>query len=231
MSAAADRLVLAGEPRVQLLPPSVRAREKVRSAQRLVLLAVVGGAAVAAAMYGFGVFTAGIAQSALVGAQNETQTVLAQQAKYQQGTQVAATVSAIQQTQQVGTSLEVLWAPMIEKIRSGLPQGDGLASFTATGQTPWGATLDPEGPLRAPRIAVVSVVISSPSAPDVAAITSVLKGLPGYADSAVQSTVASSGSTQTTISVTLGAGALSGRYATPANTSGTDDQQAKGTSR
>ncbi len=229
--AVRDRLVLAGEPRVQLLPPSVRVREKVRSAQRLLLLAIVGAVAVAAAMYGFGVFTAGSAQAELLTAQNDTQTVIAQQAKYQQGTQVASTVSAIQQTQQVGTSLEVLWAPLIQRIRSGLPQGVQLSAVTVTGQTPWGAPLNPEGPLRSPRVAVVSLVISSSSAPDIVAITSALKSLPGYADSVIQSTVAQGGSTSTTISLTLGAGALSGRYATPGAAPDSNDSQAKGTSR
>jgi hypothetical protein len=97
MSAATNatrNLVLAGEPRVQLLPPSVQAREKVRSAQRLVVLALVAGVAVAAAMYGFGVVTAGSAQAALASAQSETQTVISAQAKYHQATLIASTVSA-----------------------------------------------------------------------------------------------------------------------------------------
>ncbi|GAA2078661.1 hypothetical protein GCM10009840_12120 [Pseudolysinimonas kribbensis] len=226
---ATRNLVLAGEPRVQLLPPSVQAREKVRSAQRLVVLALVAGVAVAAAMYGFGVVTAGSAQAALASAQSETQTVISAQAKYHQATQIASTVSAIKQTQQVGTSLEVLWAPLIGRIGSGLPQGVSLSSVTATGQTPWGAALAPEGPLRAPRIAVLALVISSPAPPDIEAVTAMLRSLPGYADSTVQSSTAGDGGVETTISLTLGAGALSGRFATPAPAS--SDAPADGASR
>jgi len=230
--AARDRLVLAGEPRVQLLPPSVLAREKVRSAQRLLLLAVVGALAIAAAAYGFGAFTAASAQAQLLAAQNQTQLVVAQQSKYQASAHVASTVTAIRQAQQVGTSLEVLWSPLLSQIRASLPEGTQLSGVTATGQTPWGAALSPEGPLRAPRIAVLSLVVSSPAAPDIAAITSALRALPGYADSAVQSTVATSdGTTTTTISLTLGAHALSGRFETPGGATGAGDTQAKGTSR
>lgn len=223
---ARDHLVLAGEPRVQLLPPSVRAKERVRDAQRLLLVTVVGAVAVAAATYGFGVFSAATAQAALASAQNQTQLVVAQQAKYRAGADAASAVAAIQQTQRVGTSLEVLWAPLIRQIRGSLPAGTELTGVTATGQTPWGAALVPEGPLRAPRIASVSLVISSPSVPDMAAITAALRALPGYADSSVQSTVASSSGTSTTISLTLGSAALSGRFSGLAS-----DAQGQGASR
>jgi hypothetical protein len=206
------RLLLGGEPRVQLLPPTVAAREKVRGAQRMVVLLVIAAIAIAGAMYGFGLYLSASAQNALTSEQAQTQVILKQQATYKEGADAAGMVAQLQQAQQVATSLEIDWAPILRTFQASLPAGASMASVTIDNQAPWAGALAPEGVMRTPRIAVVSLVIASPGPIDVTRMTAAMSDIPGRADVKAQSVQVDGAEWKTTIDLTLDSDALSGRY-------------------
>ncbi|MES1169302.1 MAG: hypothetical protein ABUL47_01295 [Leifsonia sp.] len=207
-----SRLTLAGEPRVQLLPPIVQEREKARSARRTLVAFVVLSLVVVAGGYAFALFRAGGAQQALVDAQNHTQSILSEQATYSEGTRVANEVAETQEAQKVVTSLEILWGPVIDEVRGMIPAGATLDSVTVTGQAPWEAILNPAGPLRAPHIGEIVFVVKSDKPIDVVKLAAKLATIVGYADSTVISTLTECGKVKTTVSLTLNEAAISGRY-------------------
>jgi hypothetical protein len=200
-----------GEPRAQLLPPSVREHEQVRSAQRMAVTLIVGAVAVAAALAGFGFFRSVQSQSELTSAQTETQAIVAEQSKYGEATRISTTLKEIAQGQTASTSLEILWAPILRQVAAAAP-GGVLTSVDVQSQAPWEPALTPAGPLRSSHIAALTLIYSSTGPLDAAALTSALSTVPGYADSAVQSATSQNGTFTTTVSLTLGDGALAGRF-------------------
>jgi predicted metalloprotease len=117
------RLTLAGEPRVQLLPPIVQEREKARASRRMLVGLVILSLVVVAGGYAFALFRAGTAEQSLADAHAQTQAILKEQATYAEGTRVATEVAQTQEAQRVVTSLEVLWGPIIDQVRRTLPTG------------------------------------------------------------------------------------------------------------
>jgi hypothetical protein len=206
------RLTLAGEPRVQLLPPIVQEREKARAARRTLVGLIILSLVVVAGGYAFAMFRAGIAEQSLVDARNATQAILSEQAEYAEGTRVATEVAQTQEAQRVVTSLEVLWGPVIAQVGKMLPKGATLDSVTGTGQAPWEGTLSPAGPLRTAHIGELVFVINSKTPIDVVELAAKLPKIIGYADSTVLSTITDGGNVKTTVSLTLNEAAISGRY-------------------
>jgi hypothetical protein len=206
-----------GEPRAQLLPPSVREREQVRSAQRMAATLIVGAVAVSAALTGFGFFRSVQSLAELGSAQTETQAIVAEQSKYGEATRISTTLTEIAQGQTASTSLEILWAPILRQVAGAAP-GGVLTSVDVQSQAPWEPPLTPAGPLRSSHIASLTLIYSSTGPLDAAALTAALSSVPGYADSVVQSATAQNGTFTTTVSLTLGDGALAQRYpASPAS--------------
>jgi hypothetical protein len=211
-NAREPRLVMAGEPRVQLLPPIVLEREKARASRRSLVALVILSLVVVAAGYGLALFRAGSAQQALADARTETQEILSEQVTYSEGTRVATEVAQTQEAQRVVTSLEVLWGPVLDQVRGTLPKGASLDSASVTGQAPWESALSPAGPLRYAHIGEIVFVIKSDKPIDVVALAAKLEKILGYADSTVISTLTDNKKIKTTVSLTLNEAALSGRY-------------------
>jgi hypothetical protein len=208
-----DRLVLAGEPRVQLLPPIVQEREKARAARRVLVMLVVLALLVAGAGYAFGTYRTAMARTQLADAQAKTQAILAEQGQYIEGTRVATQVAQSLETQKVTTSLEILWGPLLGDIRHMLPKGAVYDSYNVVVQTPWEIALAPMGALRTPHIAEVQIVVASKDPFDQRVLEAKLEALDGFSDVTVQSLAHDKERTYlTTISLTLTEFAVSGRY-------------------
>lgn len=207
-----SRLQLAGEPRVQLLPPSVAAREKSRSTRRLLVLLVILAVVIVAGGYVFGLFRAASAQVQLVEAQARSAELLAEQGKYSEAKRVDGLLAKTADVQQLGTSTEILWQPVIAEISARLPAGVSLFSATMSSRTPWGPENEPSGPLRQPNIAGVQLVLLSPGVPDAVALSRQLSTLTGYADSVLMTSVTEDGAYKTTVNLTLQEDALALRF-------------------
>lgn len=207
-------LVLGGEPRVFLLPPEAAQREKARGARRLSILLLVLVIVVVGAGYGYAFSLNTTAQGALTDAQSQSAALVKQRTQYSKATSVAAKVNDVTQAKTLGASTEVLWADLMSAVRSSLPDGVLIESATMKARAPWEPELLPAGPLREPRVATLTFVISSPTILDATAIVRSLVNVPGFADATPDSVTEADGIYSTTVTLNVDKKALSNRFAT-----------------
>jgi hypothetical protein len=207
-------LTLGGAPRVFLLPPEAALREKARGMRRLSILLLILVIVVVGAGYGWAFYKNADAQSALASSQSQTKSLTAQRQKYAKATTVAAQVSDAEESKKLGTSTEVLWAGLIDAVRGSLPDGVLIESATMKARAPWEPELAPAGPLREPRVATVTIVISSPTILDATAIVRSLVNVPGFADATPDSVTETDGLYSTSVTLNVNKKALSNRFTT-----------------
>lgn len=191
------------EPRVDLLPPEVRAERKNKSTRRafgwgvlvvvLVVIVGVGGA------FAYNVS----AQAGLLTAQLTTTDLLAQQQKFSGARDVQNQVALAQAAQQVGASTEVDWKALLDQIGAVQPSGVVLETVAADSASPLAVYQQSADPLQAPRIGTVTTVSASSSIPDIVAWVRELGKIPGVTD-VVPSTLALDATTnQYKVTITL----------------------------
>jgi len=220
MSAAKNRtaLVLGGEPRVELLPPEVALREKAKSMRRIAALGVLAAVVVVGGGYTLASLNNASAQTALTEAQGRTNALLAEQQKYAKVTTATSLTDNVVVARSLNASTEVLWGTLMSEVSATLPAGVSIESATMKGRSPWEPALVAAGPLRSPRVATVSMVISSPTIFDVTAIVRGLGAVPGFAD-ATPDSISFDTSYKSTITFDVNEKALSGRFAKDAEAS------------
>lgn len=214
LTRAAPPLILGGEARVQLMPPEVAVREKERGMRRLsiVVLALV----LVLVSGGYVVALAGNAsqQAALVTAQARTSQLAADALKYSKVTAVNEQISNVGEAKTLTASTEVLWAGVIAEVQGVLPGGASIESASMKGRAPWEAVLQPAGPLRAPRVATVTIIIGSRTILDATALVSSLVNITGFADASPDSVTHDGAAYHTAVTLDINEKALSGRFAT-----------------
>jgi hypothetical protein len=215
-------LVLAAEPRAQLLPPSVKEREKARTMRRRMVMLIVLALVVAAGGIAWGVLRAAQAQLALVAAQQQTDAILAQQGQYADAARLADLAGKSEEAQQVVTSTEVQWASLFAEVQQYLPEGTAITGVAFQAPAPWEPAFPPEGPLREPRVALVTFELTGTDYAGAALFVEQLAGLVGFSDVKIDNTELKEGFYTTTVKLTLTEAALSGRYA-PDDAATTDD--------
>lgn len=178
----AESLDIGMEPRVDLLPPEVRAERKNRSTRRgfgwgvlAVLLAVV------LAIGGAFVYNVA-AQARFLGAQLATADLLTQQQKFTGVRDVQKEVALAQAAQRVGASTEIDWKALLDQVGAVQPAGVALDTVTADSASPLAIYQQSPDPLQLPRIGTVTTVSSSPTIPDVTTWVRALEKIPGVAD-------------------------------------------------
>jgi hypothetical protein len=206
-------LTLAGEPRVQLLPPSVKEREKSRSARRMMGLLVVLALVVAGAGTGGAFLLTTQTETRLADAQARTLDILAQQAQYSAGAQAAAQVAATQGARQTVTANEVDWLQLTADVLDHLPCDCVTAGLSFTAPAPWEPALVPEGPLRPARVATMTLELESASYATAAEFLANVRELEGLADAVITTTNFDENMYTTTLVLTFDADILAGRYA------------------
>lgn len=212
MNGPRNELALGGEPRVQLLPPSVRERERRHAARRMMVLLVVLAVVVVGGGVAFGFLRAVQAEAALAAAQQQTLDILAQQAEFAQGAQVASLVKQTEAAQRQVTSTEIDWLALLTEISNYIPAGTTLAEVAFVSPAPWEPTLIPEGQLRAERIALVNLTLTGPDYVAPANFITAVRMMPGSADAVITGTTFQDGQYRTAISLALNADVLADRY-------------------
>src|SRR5690606_25793730 len=104
--APAREQVVAAEPRVQLLPPSVRQRERMREARRLMTLLVLLAVTIVGGGMTWAYFRQAQEQIALEAATARTDQLLAEQAEYAEASHLASLVEATLDAQRTVTANE-----------------------------------------------------------------------------------------------------------------------------
>jgi hypothetical protein len=204
--------LIAGEPRVQLMPPSVRVQAKNRETRRmLVLLVVLAIVAVGGGMTW--AFTRQLdAASALAAAQNRTSELLLEQTKYADAARVAGLVATTEEAQRMLTAGEVDWAAVMADLATYAPADVTFAGAILTAPAPWEPPLVPEGPLRAQRVATVVLTIASPSYANAATFVAAVRLNPTVADVTITASTAEGSGYLTTVSITLNDKVLKTRF-------------------
>lgn len=177
-----ETFAIGGEPRVDLLPPEIRAQRNATALRRrlgygvvLLIVLVVGGSGAAG-------IEAIRAQASLASEQALTADLLVQQRKYIQVRSVQDEVSLIQAAQQVGTSTEIDWKKYLSEVQATLPANVILDTVTIDSASPLTEYAQATAPLQGARVATLSFTAKSPTLPEVPAWLNALTSLPGYTD-------------------------------------------------
>ena len=223
-------LTLGGEPRVQLLPASVKLREKARNTRQLMVLLVILAIVVAGAGTFGAYWLAQQAETELAAEQARTLDLLAEQGKYSEGATVAAQVSATEAAQLAVTANEIDWLELTTEVL-GLVSCDCTPFVSFAGPAPFEPALIPEGPLRPARLATMTVELKGSEFISSAAFATAVRAMPEVADVVITKTVSEDGEYRTTIVLTFDSDALAQRFGVDAGASaGTADGDASGDS-
>ncbi len=208
-------VLIGAEPRVDLLPPEVRAsRKRDALARKLVVFLVVVVVVVIAAVAG-ATFFALQSQQSLAAEQAKTQSLLVQQQKYGVVKDLQTQIQLTQAGQQIGASTEIDWNAFLNKVKATIPANVALTGVTLDAATPLVAYQQSTVPLQASRVATVTLNVTSKSLPDLPLWLSALATLPGVADTAPGAvTLASAGEYNATATIHLNESAFDGRFNT-----------------
>ena len=130
------RLVVGGESRVDLLPPEVAARAKVRSTRQAMIGCVVVTVLLVGAGYGYTAFNASVAADRLVAEQEMSSTLIQQQSEYIAIRQVESDLTGAHAARAVGASTEIDWEAYFKQLEATLPEGSSFANLAVETATP-----------------------------------------------------------------------------------------------
>jgi hypothetical protein len=183
VSVARSRATLVGtSPRVSLIPPEITERHKQRGVQRGMRLGVFGVLVVVLAGIAGCWYLATMSQLALVEAQNETTTLLAQQAEFAETQNSLNAVALGEAALAVGGSTEIDWQDYLGLVQGSLPAGVTLDTFNVDASTVTENYPQSDVPLQGARIATLQFSAISPGIPEIPSWLDALRKLPGFVD-------------------------------------------------
>ncbi|WP_158865653.1 hypothetical protein [Leifsonia sp. AG29] len=170
------------EPRVDLLPPEVKAARRNDAIARRLLLALVIVIAIVAASIGGSTVLAIQANATLATTQAEAVSLTRQQQKYAKVRGVQSQIALTQAGQQVGAATEIDWEAFLDKVRATAGAGVAITGITLDSASPLAAYQQPSVPLEGARVATVTIDAKTPSLDNVSAWLAQLATLPAVAD-------------------------------------------------
>jgi Tfp pilus assembly protein PilN len=198
-----DALVVGGMPRVDLLPPEVRAKRKATARRRSLLIGVVGVAAVMVlAIVGAFAFSLQ-ANVGLALEQQRTTQLLSAQAKYTGVRGMQDQIGLIKAAQEVGGSTEIDWKAYLEKIQATLPGSVVIQTVQIDAASPLLPFAQSTTPLEGPRVATIAFTATTGTFPQMPEWLSALETLPAYVDATPDSTTRDEGTGAYTVSMTM----------------------------
>ncbi len=208
-------LLVGIEPRVDLLPPEVRASRKRDALVRRLLVTLVVVIVLIIAAIGGSALLALQSQQALAAAQARTLELAQQQQKYSVVKQVQSQIQLTQAAQQVGASTEIDWNLFLAKAKATLPAGVTLTGISIDSASPLAPYQQSTVPLQGTRVAAVTLNVTSATLPDLPLWLRALAKLPGVADTAPGTVTLSEGGTYTaTATIHLNESAYDNRFNT-----------------
>ncbi|WP_111719434.1 hypothetical protein [Homoserinimonas sp. OAct 916] len=182
-ASASDNLIIGGQPRASLLPIEVVTHRKGKALRRQLATALVLVVLVVATGIGLATMQAGQKQERLAAEQARTQDLLDEQLKYIEVRSVQTQVDTTKSALIVGASTEVDWKAYLQSIRALLPADVTIDTVSIDSASPMSLYPQPGVPLQHPRIATLTLKLTSPALPTVPKWLEALSSLPGYADS------------------------------------------------
>jgi hypothetical protein len=227
-SAAAPKgpqLVLGAPPRVDLLPPEVKAARRGQSIRRGLVIGIVGVVAIGIAAYAASAIQLTAAEATLASAQKTTADLRAQQLEFLPARGVKLKIITVEHGEQVGVSTEIKWKTYLNLVEKSLPNNAKITTFAADATTPVEEPSLPTNPLQGARIATIVFTAESDTLPDIEKWLQGLATLPGFADANPDSVTRTDGEPfVATITMHITPEAYSGRLQPPpADDTATDD--------
>jgi Tfp pilus assembly protein PilN len=211
-SAPIEGLIIGGEPRVHLLPPQVLARKKGRALRRKLGVGFVAAIILVALGVGLASISLASSQNALLSAQQDSTSILQQQAKYGDVLKVKADAVTIQSSQKEATAQEISWQPFITSFEATLPAGASITSMNTSIDSPFAVAPAVTDPLQGPRVATVAATLSMDQS-TIAGWLNSLPALKGFVDVTPNSVTLASGSSYVVaITLHLNKDALANRF-------------------
>ena len=213
-----EGLTLGGEPRIHLLPPQVLVDRKSRIVRRRLGIGVIGVLVLVAIGFGAASLSLVNSQANLLTAQNATNSILQQQAKYGDVLKVKADASSIQSSQKQATADEILWQPFVSSFEATIPAGGSITNVSLSLDNPFGLTNgapgQSAGPLIGTHIATINSSVTLPQG-EIAGWLNSLPKLKGFVDVTPTSVASVSGGKYiVTITMHLDKDVLANRFAT-----------------
>ncbi|TSD10412.1 MULTISPECIES: hypothetical protein [unclassified Curtobacterium] len=184
---APNEIVVGGRPSVDLLPTEVLADRRSRRVVRrmwagVVLVAIVVGIATAGAS-----LLSSQAHDDLTHAQEETLSLLQQQANYREVRDTEAGTALREAAQSVGGATEIAWQPYLASLKASLPAGVEITGVAIDSATPLETYAQADTPLQGQRVATLTIDAQSPTLPSVPSWLDAVKGLKGFVDATANS--------------------------------------------
>lgn len=205
-------LVFGGVPRAHLMPPEVALRRKEAGRRRgliavtiLVLLLTMAGIAVS-------YLAAAAAEVRLAAERRTTEELLATQLSYTDVIKVQNQLASVTDVRATLAAVEVLWGPVLDPYLSVLSADEIIEDLSFQGASPAEAPLGISGPLRAPRVATVTIVVSTSTQPEPWRWYRAWEKLDTFADASIDNVVLLEAVYETTITINLNELALSQRF-------------------
>lgn len=205
-------------PQVNLLPPEVRSARGLRSAKRLLGLALVGVVLLCGAGYVGATFVEQSAQDELTSAESDAAALQVEAQQYAEVPQVLGEIDRVTAAREYGMSPDIEWTPYVVAVASVLPADARIEAFTMTLGNPVEAASAATDPLQAAdSVGRLELTGRTTTLPDAAAWMDSLGAIPGFTDPRVSSaqTAAADGTAfyRVTVSVQVTPDAFSGRFA------------------
>lgn len=208
-----DELILAGEPRINLLPPEVTEQANTRSLRKKLIIATAGVLVIVVFGIGGAFWHAALSTIKLANAQSHTAELLAEQTKYVTVRTVQTQVDTALAARAVGGWTEVDWKAYLQGVRAVLPADVAVSAVTIDSTSPFAAFAQPTAPLQDARVATLSVTVVSPGLPTVPQWLDAMQTLPGFADAIPGSiTQKDDGSYTVLVTMHINADAFTGRF-------------------
>lgn len=207
-------VTVGGRPRVDLLPTEVLADRRSRRVVRRMWAGVGLVVVVAAIGTGGASLYAAQAHDDLTGAQNETLSLLQQQARYKEVRQTETSTALREAAQSVGGSTEIAWQPYLGSVKSSLPAGVQITGVAIDSATPLETYAQADSPLQGQRVATLTIDAQSPTLPSVPTWLDSVKALDGFVDATANSVTLDQASGVYTVNLTIHVddGAFDGKY-------------------
>ncbi|WP_448060700.1 PilN domain-containing protein [Cellulomonas hominis] len=169
-------------PQVNLLPPEVRARRRLKRTKQLLLLGVAVAVLVAILGYVGALTVRNGAEDDLAQVEDENFSLLAEQATYSEVPDVLGRIDDAETDRAVGMSTEILWKDYLDALRAVTPAEVSYDSMTVTAATPMQGAPAATDVLAGPSIGQIAFTARSLSLPDTASWLDAIRAVPGLAD-------------------------------------------------
>ena len=208
--------VVGGEPRIDFLPPEIKARKQAKKTRRSLAALVI----LVAALCGTGfVLSFGLAtksQELLEDEQQQTQLLLQEQLQYAETRSTSRLLTLTEDARLVAASTEILWRKYLIDVQGILPTGVSISTFSVDSLSATDARPVLSVPLQEPRVATLSFTAISPEFGGIEALLVNVRGLTGFADGTVSGIVLEDGHYAATVTVNINSDAFEKRFSTAA---------------